>query len=164
MVLVAANTRHAARRERRGALRRRFCLDAEAQIHAGAMTPVVLHELSRSGFLMETSESLRIGDRLQIRLPERGPVFARVVWSCGRHLGCEFQRPLSSGAVSAALLKARPIARSESPPLCIRLGQQNTMVKIPANPASGLLTQFRFVLAFSVLLWAAAAALIFYTQ
>ena len=165
MVLVAINARNASRRERRerrGSLRRRFCLDAEAQIHAGLITPIVVHELSRSGFLMETSESLHIGERLQICLPGRGSVPARVVWSCGRHLGCEFQRPLSNGAISAALLRSRPAVSSESLPPSIHLGQDATAEQTAVKLDARLPSQFRLVLASSVLLWAVVAALIIY--
>lgn len=45
---------------------------------------------------------------IYVELPRLGRVSAEVAWSDGRLAGCRFLEPISSGAVSAALLRALP--------------------------------------------------------
>jgi hypothetical protein len=71
----------------------------------GAEVVVLIHDLSLTGLLIETSADLVIGADFEIELPETGPRKARVVWNNGRHFGCEFDRPISRGGLSAALLR-----------------------------------------------------------
>lgn len=69
---------------------------------------VVIHDLSTTGLLLETSGDLTDGERLLVDLPERGPTPATVMWSKGRFFGCRFDDGISAYAVSAALLKSSP--------------------------------------------------------
>ena len=95
--------------ERRGARRRKLWLEAEgAGFAKGA--DVVIHDLSEEGMLLECAVSLNVGERLEVHIPEAGDTLAAVVWTSGKFFGCKFDDPLSSAAVSAALL------RSPSPP------------------------------------------------
>ena len=67
---------------------------------------VLVHDLSRTGLLIETSANLAVGADLEIDLPEAGLSEARVVWNSGHYFGCQFHHPLSKGGLSAALLKS----------------------------------------------------------
>lgn len=100
--------------ERRRSRRHPLCLDAEAVI-ADKILPVQLHELSRTGFLMECRGALAAGEQFEIRLAGSGAYLARAIWTCGPLIGCEFQHSLSPSACSAALLKARPKKSAQKP-------------------------------------------------
>lgn len=157
MTALATIDRKAARRERRASSRRRLCLEAEAEISAGSITPVVIHELSRSGFLMVTAGSAKIGERVHLRLVDAEAVWARVVWSCGDHFGCEFQRPLSSAIVSAALLKARPAQATEALPPRLHFDPPGVLEE-HAGSREG--SELRPIVAFCALLWTLVGALV----
>ena len=58
--------------------------------------------------LLEASVALKTGERLDLLIPEAGSAAATIVWSSGRFFGCKFERPLSTAAVSAALLRGPP--------------------------------------------------------
>jgi hypothetical protein len=73
---------------------------------------VLVHDLSRTGLLIETSAALSVGADLEIDLPETGVRQAKVVWNGGRYFGCQFHDPISQGGVSAALLKSPTEAHS----------------------------------------------------
>ena len=89
----------------RGAARRTLRLEVEA-VSPRDSSNALIHNLSRTGLLIETSARLEVGDTLEIELPEAGPTAALVIWSRGEFSGCEFAAPVSNGAVSAALLRA----------------------------------------------------------
>jgi hypothetical protein len=97
-------------RNRRAAPRR--------QLRLGATLPetgdeAVIHDLSTTGILIETKGDLATFEQLQLELPEAGMVVATVLWNSGQYYGCEFHKPISNAAISAALLR-NPIA---GPPL-----------------------------------------------
>lgn len=146
------------RAERRRSPRHRLCLDAEAQTPAGRAEPVVVHELSRFGCLMESYAPVPVGELLQLRLPPSGSVDARVIWCCGSHMGCAFQRELSSAALSAALLKARPAREGEELPRRLRLQTSDSGGQSSANEPDARKRQLPLIFGISVLLWLALAA------
>jgi len=69
-------------------------------------TEVTVHNASTSGMLIECGDSLAIGERLSIALPEAGEVAAEVVWGNGRFYGCRFTEPVSAATLSAAQLRS----------------------------------------------------------
>jgi hypothetical protein len=71
-------------------------------------TRALVRNLSERGLLIETTANLGVGDTIHVDLPEAGPCPARVVWTEGFFIGCEFKTAVSKAAVSAALLLAPP--------------------------------------------------------
>jgi hypothetical protein len=71
---------------------------------------VVIHDISHTGLLLETTALLTERQALDVELPEVGIVQANVIWRSSRFVGCRFASPVSQAAVSAALLR-NPIAR-----------------------------------------------------
>jgi hypothetical protein len=57
---------------------------------------------------MESAAALAVGDFLVVDMPEAGAVAAEVIWIRDGFAGCEFDRPVSTAAVSAALLQSIP--------------------------------------------------------
>lgn len=71
----------------------------------------MVHNISRSGMLIETSVALEGGEQVHVDLPHESGVAAEVVWTSGQLHGCRFLRPISPAALSAVQLKAdAPIA------------------------------------------------------
>lgn len=90
--------------ERRRSSRRRLQLITEGSTPSSPHVPVVIHDLSVSGLLVETFASFSVGERIELELPQSGAAEAVIVWTSGRFYGCKFAQPISTGAVSAALL------------------------------------------------------------
>jgi hypothetical protein len=91
--------------DQRGTVRRAVNLDVQATVGAGAHHARV-HDLSRTGLLIETDARLAPGDTVEIALPHVELVNAQVVRARGRLFGCRFEQPIATAALSAALLRS----------------------------------------------------------
>ena len=92
--------------DRRISGRRMLNLRVPGSTTSGSGVPVLIHDMSVSGLLIQTEASMDVGTMLDIQLPEVGPQSATVVWNRDQFFGCEFQSPLSKAGLSAALLKS----------------------------------------------------------
>ena len=90
-------------RNRRSAPRRELSL---GMVLPETGDEVLIHDLSATGMLIETSADLATFEQLQLDLPEVGKTVATVMWNSGRYFGCEFHRPIPKAAISAALLQS----------------------------------------------------------
>ena len=90
--------------ERRRSARRRLELITQGSTSSSADIAVVIHDLSVSGLLIETFAQFSVGERIELDLPQSDAPEALIVWNSGRFYGCKFVQPISTGAVSAALL------------------------------------------------------------
>ena len=101
--------------ERRDGKRRLLTLSALSKSPSAGESLVVIRDISVGGFLMEAQGNvLSVGDMVELVLPERGIVSATVVWQSGTYSGCQFEDPLTTAAVSAALLSADPLNGPEA--------------------------------------------------
>lgn len=85
--------------------RRTLCLEVPT-MSPRDQSNAVIHNLSQTGLLIQTSAELGVGEPIEIDLPEAGPTLAKVIWTRGEFVGCEFEARVSKGAVAAALLRA----------------------------------------------------------
>jgi hypothetical protein len=92
--------------ERRSSSRRKLNLEVEGASASASQTQVVIHDLSEDGLLVESPISLEQGETIDVVIPEAGTAQAQVAWSSGRFFGCKFNSPISTAAVSAALLRS----------------------------------------------------------
>lgn len=92
--------------ERRASRRRKLRLHAEGVSASTSQTEVIIHDLSEDGLLVESPIALSEGELLEVVIPEAGTVQAEVAWSSERFFGCRFNHPISTAAVSAALLRS----------------------------------------------------------
>ena len=92
--------------ERRSSPRRKLRLEAEGAIATAGDTQVVIHDLSEEGLLIESAVPLGEGEMLEVVMPEAGTAQASVAWASDRFFGCKFNEPISTAAVSAALLRS----------------------------------------------------------
>ena len=90
---------------RRSSNRRLLSLQVPGAIAAGPGVDVFIHDLSLTGLLIETWESLVVGMRIEVDLPEVGKTEAQVVWSTGHYFGCQFDTAIPAAALSAAMLR-----------------------------------------------------------
>ncbi|WP_324698380.1 helix-turn-helix domain-containing protein [Novosphingobium aerophilum] len=88
------------------AQRRRLLLETQGALASGVEMPVVIHNFSESGMLMESRIDLEIGETIDVELPQAGITRARVVWASGKLYGCAFDAPISSSVLSAAQLRS----------------------------------------------------------
>ena len=118
---------------------------------------VVIHDMSHTGLLLETTAFLAERQKIDVELPELGLVHATVVWRSGRYVGCRFAKPVSQAAVSAALLR-NPIASSLplQPLDKERAWEQLADLCAEPEPEKGLSfgARARVVVGASVVLWA----------
>ena len=77
-------------------------------------TDVLIHNISKSGLLLETEAQLSAGGKIIIDLPEMDGREATVIWADGTFFGCSFDRPLSPAVVSAAKLRSEPLDQAPS--------------------------------------------------
>lgn len=88
------------------ARRRKLSLEVRGAHASGADMPVTIHNISETGLLIECSVTLSIDDRIDIDLPYSGTVVATLVWASGQMFGCQFDAPISTATLSAALLQS----------------------------------------------------------
>ncbi|WP_338466313.1 helix-turn-helix domain-containing protein [Novosphingobium sp. ZN18A2] len=67
---------------------------------------VTLHNISRSGLLLETEAELAEGESIEVDLPLAGVTSATIIWASGRLFGCQFDSPVSEAVLSAAQLRS----------------------------------------------------------
>lgn len=110
MALQAQPARIDSSIDSRGTVRRRLILEVGAQAAGYPARPVCVYDISETGVLIETGSDLVVGDSLEVELPHAGSRVAEVIWQSGDLVGCKFLEELTSGAVSAALLRGRSLA------------------------------------------------------
>ncbi|HEX8055028.1 MAG TPA: PilZ domain-containing protein [Novosphingobium sp.] len=98
----------------RGARRRKLSLEAQGTTSSGMAADVLIHNLSTTGLLIQTSTDLSIGEAITVDVPHAGTTLAVVMWNSGNLFGCEFVAPVPSAAVSASLLR-NPVERPSEP-------------------------------------------------
>jgi DNA-binding transcriptional regulator YiaG len=88
------------------ATRRTLKLEVRGAHAAASDVSVTVHNISQTGLLIECEANLSTDDRIDIDLPHVGVVSATLVWVSGRMFGCQFDKKLSSAALSAAQLQS----------------------------------------------------------
>lgn len=132
---------------RRGSPRRALRLGATI---ADGGQAVMIHDLSATGVLLQTSAKFDPFDDFEIDLPEVGATNAFVVWNSGDYYGCEFANPIPKAVISAALLR-NPISTATAP--TISLEQKiEADVTLGAKPLS-YGTKLRVMIGTSIVLW-----------
>lgn len=103
----------------RGEARHSLLLETSGTIPSGQEANVMVHNISSTGMLLETSLPLAQEHRINVDLPEAGGVTAIVIWASGMLFGCQFEQPLSIGSLSATQLRANA-------PLPVEIGRPVT--------------------------------------
>ena len=90
--------------------RRVLRLEARVASPAGA-GGVEVHNLSRTGMLLECTAGAAAGSAIEVELPGGSLHCAEVVWTDEGLFGCRFDKPLTRAQLSAALLRSEVGAR-----------------------------------------------------
>jgi hypothetical protein len=143
----------------RTARRRKLRLQAQGAAASGAADVLIL-DVSTTGLLFETRGELTNGETIELDIPEAGGTRAVVKWKSGLLFGCQFTKPISAAAVSAALLRASYEPRGSSADLDLARAHD------PAAPASqpgstgdvSRVARLWSILALAILSWAMIAA------
>lgn len=87
--------------------RHQLFLEVEARGVDSVSGTVIVHDISDTGLLIETDSELKVGEMVEVNLPQAGLMEAEIVWDGGRVYGSRFTRQLTSAAISAARLGGR---------------------------------------------------------
>lgn len=87
--------------------RHQLFLEVEAPGLDSASGTVIVHDISDTGLLIETDSELKVGEMIEVNLPQAGLMEAEIVWDGGRVYGSRFTRQLTTAAISAARLGGR---------------------------------------------------------
>lgn len=128
------------------------------KLSLGAVLPssgeeVVIHDLSSSGILIQTSAALKTAQTLEVDLPEIGAAVAKVVWRSGDYFGCQFDKRIPKAALSAAMLRNPFEAAAPAPPAIVPGKKSEALVGAEDDRAS-FAVRMRVILGTSLLLWA----------
>ncbi|MBR2173598.1 helix-turn-helix domain-containing protein [Sphingopyxis sp.] len=99
---------------KRRSARRQLQLEVRGTDASDAAIDVKIHNISLSGMLIECSADLNVDDQFDVHLPQAGTVLTRVIWSSERLYGCQFEKPITPAALSAAQLQSSAVG--EDPP------------------------------------------------
>ena len=88
--------------ERRGSPRKRIRLETSGRSPDRDRTQVIVHDVSNTGLLLESSAELSRGEELDVILPLVGTRRVTVAWASGRFFGCEFADDIPAGPEAAA--------------------------------------------------------------
>lgn len=100
--------------EQRSTDRRLLRLEALAATPSG-QGGIHIHNLSRTGMLAESPDEIAVGTGIEVEMPGGARHRAEVVWRDAGLFGCRFTKPLSQATLSAALLRAAPLAAPGKP-------------------------------------------------
>jgi hypothetical protein len=94
----------------RQAERSRLMLDGSlGASDAAEAIDVVVHDISAHGFLAQTAAKLPVGSEVWLELAGIGRVSAKVRWRGSSTMGCEFETPISSEALTAAVSESKVV-------------------------------------------------------
>lgn len=156
---IEARLQIASTADRRGRRRRKISLGSS--LHASGEI-VTIHDVSSTGMLIETSPEFSAVGPLEIDLPEAGLTKAVIVWNSGQFYGCEFKKPISQAAISAALLRSPPASLPKGElALPIQERAARIMSRMDENPGQDFLeddkaaygVRLRVILGSALLLW-----------
>lgn len=150
--------------ESRAAGRRALALNGRV-LAGGQVLEAVIHNLSSTGMLIETSTDLAGETGLDIEIPEAGTVRAEIAWQSETFFGCQFVQPLSRAAVSAALLRSPTVRLSPAAPASAARAEVEAAGAIDATPsqrdpdALSLRKKTAIIAGLSLLCWAPVVAI-----
>ncbi|MHA7819596.1 MAG: PilZ domain-containing protein [Erythrobacter sp.] len=118
----------------RDSARRVVRITAKIASNSGAKRARI-HDLSETGLKLEIPGGDYLVGILIVDLPYVGLVEARIVWNDASFYGVEFVQPISKAAVSASLLRSRPIPPTQGSKAAISelpLGDDPSLEQITA--------------------------------
>ncbi len=75
----------------------------------GTDARVLIHNLSATGLLIESTLELALDEEIDVELPQSEIQHAKVVWQSDGFYGCQFTTSVSEAGISAARLRSMPL-------------------------------------------------------
>jgi hypothetical protein len=130
---------------------------------------IEVHNLSRTGMLVECGTSVPVGSTIEVELPGGTSHRASVVWADEHLFGCRFDEVLTQGELSAALLRSAPKTQEQ---ISDKAAHDQAMARLreywgaeegrqqdaPANDRLPLGTRLWVMLGLALVGWAVPAA------
>ena len=88
------------------ASRRQLRLPLHGSKAAGAEIEALVHNISATGMLVESTVPREVGEIVEVNLPHSGKTPSRVIWTSGGVAGCQYEMPISPATLSAAQLRS----------------------------------------------------------
>ena len=87
-------------------------LEVEGGEHDTASDAVLVHDILDTGLLIETNSKLRVGEIIEVNLPNVGPnvgtlMEAEIMWAGGQIYGCKFTQERTQADMGAELIGGR---------------------------------------------------------
>jgi len=87
-------------------------LEVEGGEHDTASDAVLVHDILDTGLLIETNSELRVGEIIEVNLPNVGPnvgilMEAEIMWAGGQIYGCKFTQERTQADMGAELIGGR---------------------------------------------------------
>ena len=151
--------------EERGSERFRLRLDSPGQAQTSGASGVTVHELSASGFLIETDAPLALDSPITFELPVAGVVAGEIVWGSGNYFGGQFRTPLSRDALGAALAASRVVWPNFAPTSAVRRTPAALLDQASAQEeVLPLSTRIQIIVGSSLLLWSVIGAAVWFVS
>ena len=84
--------------------RHKLFLETEARGPESFVGKVIVYDISDTGLLIETESRLKVGELIEVNLPQAGLMEAEIMWVGGEIYGCRFTHELPQAALSATRL------------------------------------------------------------
>jgi len=134
-------------------------LEVDASTPGSEAIKAVIHNLSETGVLLQTTANLTKGELIEVDFPYGGVRTAAVVWSGEQLFGCSFTKDLSPAIVSATVLRAPfEIPRSNSD-----VASRSDLENDVSGEMLSLRARFWTIMTLALLSWAAIAAFVVWT-
>ncbi|MGZ2410620.1 PilZ domain-containing protein [Sphingomonas sp. F9_3S_D5_B_2] len=144
----------------RAAPRRKLHLQAQGVVGRGT-TDVLIMDVSTTGILLRTTGDLTNGETIELDMGDQAGIPAVVRWSSGDLFGCQFKRPLSTAAVSAALLRAPPAVSWPAPaPVELAEPESSPVEQLSPETEISFPRKMRAIFALALASWGLVAAAI----
>lgn len=142
----------------RTTVRRKLRLEAQGST-ASDSANVSIIDISTTGLLLETTSDLRLGETIELDLPEAPGIRVVVKWSSGQLFGCQFKEPVSVAVVSGALLRA-PAGPPNSKAITLpdTADPADDVLEAKAEGKLPLAVRMRWIVGLALLSWGIVAA------
>ena len=87
--------------------RRQLRLESEGFTASGQTAQVMIHNISATGLLIESTVVLAEAEQIELALPQAGKTSAQVVWISEHFYGCRFETSMPTSTLSALELYSR---------------------------------------------------------
>ena len=83
----------------------------------GRQLPVLVHNLSSSGMLLESSHALSLGDKVETAFAEATVALGQITWTGAKLFGCQFDHSVSAELLEQVVSRVRREEQAQTNPM-----------------------------------------------